>query len=221
MIDRGYHDTRLSYDRRREILWRTLCRSFFDRIIPPAAHVLELGAGYAHFINNVRARRRTAVDLWPGLPAHAAAGVDARVCGAAELGFLEDSSVDFVFASNLFEHLTQEAFRVILGELVRVMTPGATLAILQPNYRYAYPHYFDDFTHVSVYSHVSLCDFLAANGFEVFSCHPRFLPLTVKSRLPAHPLLIRLYLASPWKPCAGQMLVLARPRPAAAPAPER
>ena len=28
------------------------------------------------------------------------------------------------------------------------------------------------------------CDFLAANGFEPIEVRPRFLPLTVKSRLP-------------------------------------
>ena len=41
---------------------------------------------------------------------------------------------------------------------------------------------------------------------------PRFLPLTVKSRLPVSPLLIRAYLASPFKPWGKQMLVRAKPR---------
>ena len=40
----------------------------------------------------------------------------------------------------------------------------------------------------------------------------RFLPLTVKSRLPVSPLLIRAYLASPVKPMGKQMLLRARPR---------
>ena len=56
--------------------------------------------------------------------------------------------------------------------------------MLQPNYRYAYREYFDDYTHVAVYSHISLADFLVANGWEVIEVQPRFLPLTVKSRLP-------------------------------------
>ena len=49
----------------------------------------------------------------------------------------------------------------------RKLSPNGSLTILQPNYRYAYREYFDDFTHVSIYSHVSLCDFLMANGFEI------------------------------------------------------
>jgi hypothetical protein len=85
------------------------------------------------------------------------------------------------------------------------------LCLIQPNYRYSYKEYFDDYTHVTVFSHVSLQDFLTANDFRILDCRPRFLPLTIKSRLPVHPLLIRAYLASPLKPQGKQMLVLAEP----------
>ena len=87
------------------------------------------------------------------------------------------------------------------------------MVIVQPNYFYAYREYFDDYTHVAVYSHVSLADFVAANGFEIVETKPRFLPLTIKSRLPVWPILIRLYLAMPIKPMGKQMLVRARPLP--------
>ena len=83
--------------------------------------------------------------------------------------------------------------------------------LLQPNYRFAYREYFDDYTHVAVYSDRSLCDFLAANGFRVLECRPRFLPLTIKSRLPVSAMLIRLYLLSPWKILGKQMLVRCAP----------
>ena len=38
------------------------------------------------------------------------------------------------------------------------------------------------------------------HGYDVIECRPRFLPLTLKSRLPVSASLIRLYLSSPWKP---------------------
>jgi hypothetical protein len=85
--------------------------------------------------------------------------------------------------------------------------------ILQPNYRRAYREYFDDYTHVAAYSHVSLQDFLEAHGFTVVENHAGFLPLTIKSRLPVSPHLIRLYLKLPWKPLAKQMLLRAQPAP--------
>jgi hypothetical protein len=98
-----------------------------------------------------------------------------------------------------------------------VLSPGGTLNILQPNYRLCSNEYFDDYTHVSIYSDRSLCDFLRAHGLRVLECQARFLPLTIKSRLPVSPALIRAYLASPVKPLAKQMFVRAAverdPRP--------
>jgi len=128
-----------------------------------------------------------------------------------DLTAIDDESFDFVFASNLFEHISQSDFATTLDGLRVKLTERGRLAILQPNWRYAYREYFDDYTHVSVYSHVSLADFLRAHGWEVLEVRPRFLPLTVKSRLPVWPPLIGLYLNSPFKPLGKQMLITARP----------
>jgi SAM-dependent methyltransferase len=192
------------------VLWRTLWRHHFRAIVPPSACVLDLGCGYGEFINSVEARRRIALDSWEGFPAFVAPGVEAIVASVTNLDRLEDGVVDFAFASNLFEHLTQADFATTLAALRRKLSPRGTLNILQPNYRYAYREYFDDYTHVSIYSHVSLADFLQANGYKVVESRPRFLPLTVKSRLPVHPALIAAYLKSPIKPLAKQMFLRAR-----------
>jgi SAM-dependent methyltransferase len=143
------------------------------------------------------------------MPRYARGGVAARVGNATDLEFITDGSVDFAFASNLFEHLTQAEFAIVLSQLQAKLKPDGTLNILQPNYRHATKEYFDDYTHISVYSDISLCDFLRANGYRIIKCLPRFLPLTIKSRLPVMPWLIRLYLRSPWKPMAKQMLIRA------------
>ena len=211
MVDE-YFDSRFTHDPRRDVLWRTLCDHYFAPLVPPGDCVLELGAGYGAFINNIAARRRIAVDAWPGLLQHLNAGVEGHVGDVADLAFLDYGSVDFVFASNLFEHLLQPEFASVLAQLRRVLSVKGTLNILQPNFYYAYRQYFDDYTHRTVYTHTSLCDFLQAHGFDVIECRAKFLPLTIKSRLPVSSTLIRGYLASPWKPLAKQMLVRARPR---------
>jgi SAM-dependent methyltransferase len=203
-----YHETRFGFDERREVLWKTLCDAYFNKLIDPGFHVLDLGAGYAHFINNVRCAKRTAVDHWPRLTDYAAAGVEVHVANVTCLDMLADSSIDFAFASNLFEHLTQLDFATVLEVLKKKLRPGGTLNILQPNYRRAYREYFDDYTHIAVYSDVSLCDFLRANGYRIVSSAPGFLPLSVKSRLPVVSWLILLL---PWKPMAKQMLIRAAP----------
>jgi SAM-dependent methyltransferase len=208
----GYHETRLAPDPRRAAVWKALWHHYFRHRIAPSDSVLDLGSGYGDFINNVVAARRVAIDVWPGFAAHLYEGVEAIVGPVSDLSRIAEGSIDYAFASNLFEHLTQQEFADTLSSLRGKLSPKGSLTILQPNYRYAYREYFDDYTHVSIYSHISICDFLAAHGFDTVEVHPRFLPLTVKSRLPAWSPLIGLYLASPLKPLGKQMLVRARPK---------
>lgn len=209
----GYHAVRLPPDPRRETVWRSLWRFHFSRLVSPEACVLDLGSGYGSFINHVVARRRIALDVWPDFKGFLAPGVEAVVGRVTALDFLEDHSVDLAFASNLFEHLPQSDLCSVLAILRRKLTPAGQIALLQPNYRYAFREYFDDYTHVTVYSHTSLGDLLVANGYELIDVRPRFLPLTVKSCFPVSTWLIRCYLVSPFKPFGKQMLVRARPRP--------
>jgi SAM-dependent methyltransferase len=212
MTEPGYHASRLPADARRDVLWQSLWRYRFSAMVRPDDCVLDLGAGYGSFINQVQAHRRIAVDTWPDFPTHLAPGVEYRVGSVTELDFLADGAVDFAFASNLFEHLTHEQLAAVLAALSRKLSPGGTLTIVQPNYRYAFREYFDDFDHRSIWSHVSLADFLVAHDYEVFLVEPRFMPLSIKSGLPVSPWLIRAWLASPFKPIGKQMLVRARPR---------
>jgi hypothetical protein len=206
----AYFETRFSHDVRREVLWRTLYRHYFSRLISENDSVLELGAGYGHFINNVAAKRRIALDAWDGFVDYLQPGIESRIGNVADLSFLAPASVNFVFASNLFEHISQEDLASVLHQLRPALAENGTINILQPNYYYAYREYFDDYTHRTVYSHISMCDFLEAHGYRVIECRPRFLPLTVKSRLPVSPLLIQLYLSFPWKPMGKQMFIRAQ-----------
>ena len=209
MIDDAYHRTRFTPDPRRRVLWQALVATVFQKQIPPNAAVLELGAGYGDFINCVRADRRIAVDGWAGMLEHLAPGVEGVVTDITKLDAIADNSIDYVFSSNCFEHVLQSDFAVCLGLLRRKMKTGAMLTIVQPNFKYCAREYFDDYTHIAIYTAQGLSDFLAANGFRIARCVPRFMPLTLKGRIPVHPLLIRLYLLSPIKPLAKQMLISA------------
>ena len=83
--------------------------------------------------------------------------------------------------------------------------------MIQPNFRYAYRHYFDDYTHRSTFTHVSLANLLRSTGLRILRVEPRFLPYSMReSRLPVRPWLVRAYLRSPIRPRAGQMLVVAQ-----------
>jgi len=206
----SYFETRLAYDEKRKVLWDTLAEAVFADFIGPTDTVVELGAGWCDFINSVSASRRIAVDIWSGVVDEAGPGVEAHVGSADDMDFLEDGSVDLVFASNLLEHLTHEQIDRLSDEAQRVLKPGGRLVLVQPNYRLCAKNYFDDYTHITVWSDISMSAYLQSRHWQLERVEGRFLPLTVKSRLPVSKTLIRAYLASPLKPKAGQMLLVAR-----------
>jgi len=47
-------------------------------------------------------------------------------------------------------------------------------------------------------------------GFDIIKIIPKFLPFSAESKVPKASFLIKLYLLSPWKPFAGQMLFVAK-----------
>jgi ubiquinone/menaquinone biosynthesis C-methylase UbiE len=124
------------------------------------------------------------------------------------LGFLADGSAQLVFASNLLEHLTHAQIDALSDEAMRVLSPGGRFVLVQPNFRLCAKNYFDDYTHVSIWSDVSMSAYLESRGWTLERVVGRFLPLTVKSRLPVSAALIRAYLKSPIRPLAGQMLLV-------------
>jgi SAM-dependent methyltransferase len=176
-------------------LWQVLITDFLQRFVQPSDTVLDLGAGDCEFINNVGCGRKIAVDTREDLTEAAADGVECLTGGTDDLSKLEPDSVNVVFASNFFEHLgSRDEMLATLHEVRRVLVPAGKLLIIQPNYRYAYKVYFDFFDHHLPLSHGSMAEALAAAGFEIEELRPRFMPFTVKTAYPKHPLLVRIYL---------------------------
>ena len=219
---KNYHTTRLIRNKKHQVVWKCLCELFFDKLVmsPTNSRVLDLGAGYGEFINHIDARHKIALDLWEGIKDFINDDVT-PVIGSVELidellkeASLQHQSLDMVFASNLFEHLSHHQIQKILACLCDYLTVSGKLVIMQPNYKYCYKQYFDDYTHISVWTDSSLCDFLQSNGFKIEKVYPKFLPFSMKPRFPAIKwlikLLLRCYLLSPVKPLAGQMLIIAR-----------
>ena len=73
-----------------------------------------------------------------------------------------------MFASNLLEHLARPPSSSARSrEVRRVLRPDGRFVLMQPNFRYCVREYFDDYTHRTVFTHVSLADLLRAHGFEI------------------------------------------------------
>ena len=180
---------------RKTALWKTLCQSFFQKYVSETDVVLDLGAGYCEFINNIRCIKKFAVDLSEDTRAAAAADVTVIITPVTDLSSFDTSSLDVVFASNLFEHMrTKDELMAVLKEVHRVLKPDRKLLVLQPNVHYAYREYWDYLDHHIPLSHVSLEEALNLTGFAVREVRPRFLPYSFKSRLPQSTLLLKLYL---------------------------
>ncbi len=208
-----YHSTRLKEDKRRDVLWSVLSRHLQQFVPGDSASILDFGAGYCGFINEIRGGRKLAYDQWDGIRQHVGPGVEPVVGHYRVLdGEIADGNLDVVFASNVFEHFSVEELQEVVPFLASKLRKRGRLILVQPNFYYAFRRYFDDYTHKSIWTHVSLPDFLSTMGFDEVHVKGDFLPLTVKSRLPVNSLLIEAYLRSPVRPMAGQMLVVVEKR---------
>jgi hypothetical protein len=205
----NYFKTRYSADPKRKLIWRAICE-YLQQFIDTDDSILELGAGYCDFINQIRSAQKFAVDENPDVAFYCGPDVQFIRAKVPDSLSLPHQSVDVVFASNLLEHLTDQECSSLFEQFSYFLSKKGKLIFIQPNYYYSYRCYWDDFTHVKAFSHVSLTDFIVARGFKILRVEKRFLPFTMKSSLPKSYWLTKMYLASFWRPMAKQMLVVAQ-----------
>ena len=74
----GYHAAHLPEHPARALVWKVVAEHLAVWM-PQDGHVLEIGAGYCDWINNIVAARRVAADIWPETARYAAVGVEARI----------------------------------------------------------------------------------------------------------------------------------------------
>ena len=192
-------------------IWKALCDSFIQKYIPEDSAVLDVGAGYCEFINNIKCREKYAIDLNENISNFAHSDVKVFICSSLNMPFFSDNSIDIVFISNFLEHLrSKDEVIKTLSEIMRILRVGGGIIILQPNIRYAYKEYWDFFDHYLPFSDKSLIEVLQMVGFKIEKVLPKFLPYTTKSKIPQNPFLVKIYLKLPfiWKIIGKQMFIL-------------
>lgn len=212
-----YFQFNFVYDSNRDRVWKEVCMYLQNKYIPANSRILDLGAGYCNFINNIHGKEKHAVDLFSRLKEFSNPEVVSHIRPCTDLDFLDDSFFDIVFASNLFEHLTREDLLKALEEIWRITKNGGKLICIQPNFKFCYKGYFDDYTHLQIFTHRSMSELIETYGFNISIIKPKFLPMsmktTLKFNLPFLHLIVRLYLRLPVRPLAAQMLIIAeKPR---------
>ena len=210
-----YFETRFVFDEKRDIVWKEVCDFIVKKYgIPEDASVLDLGAGYCNFINRIKAKEKFAVDIFSKMEEYADDDVTCHIHTCTDMPFFADDSLDIIFTSNLFEHLTHEELLETLSEVRRILRKGGRLIVLQPNFRYCYKTYFDDYTHLQIFTDGGMYDLLEMADFDIEDMVPRFLPVNMKSTLryniPFLGLVVRLYMHLPISPLGGQFLAVAK-----------
>jgi hypothetical protein len=93
------------------------------------------------------------------------------------------------------------------------MTKGGRIAIMEPNFEYAYKNYFDIADHTVNLSELGVAVHLYGADFKVINILPKFLPLSFKSGgiLPVSSTTVETYLKLPlaWKILGKQFLIIA------------
>jgi SAM-dependent methyltransferase len=210
-MDASYFNSRFTPDPGRRRVWQAICE-YLQPWVPGKARVLDIGAGYCDFINQIHAATKIAADRNPDVAGHC--GPDVRFLEMPSIQALDlpASSVDVVFASNFLEHLSEPDLAALFDRLASILAPGGRLILIQPNYYYSVREYWDDFTHLKAFSHTSLGDFLRSRGYDILRMEKRFIPFSFKTVLPKSYFLTRLYLSLPVRPLAKQMLFVAARR---------
>jgi SAM-dependent methyltransferase len=193
-------------------VWRVLV-GFFARWIPPGSTVLDLGAGYCEFINQVSARRKFAMDLNPDTFDRAGLGVTVLPQDCASPWLVPDKFLDVVFTSNFLEHLPDRpALRRTLAEAFRCLKPGGWFLAVGPNIKYVNGAYWDFFDHYLELTEASIAEVMVSEGFRVQHKLARFLPYTMSDGRRYPIWMLKTYLAMPilWRLFGKQFFVIAR-----------
>jgi SAM-dependent methyltransferase len=183
---------------KRGMVWAELAKFLHGRMGRPE-RMLDPAAGLCEFINLVPSKERWAVDMNERfIRKHAGADVHVVIGDALKVD-LPNDHFDGIFVSNILEHLhSQEEVADFLKKMYGHLKKGGRIAVMGPNFKYAYKAYFDFADHTVILSELGLAEHLHGAGFEVERIHPRFLPLSFRSGLPINRALVRAYLAMPW-----------------------
>jgi SAM-dependent methyltransferase len=191
-IDQVYKQRFADVELRKE-LWETLVVDFFQNYVSKGDVVLDLPCGYAEFINTIKCKKKYAIDINPDSKKHVAKDVIFYRANSMKTP-LKDRTIDKVFISNFFEHLTHDQIVATIEELHRVLKKGGRVMVLQPNIRFAFHNYWMFFDHVTAIDDRALEEVFGLHGFTLEERILKFLPFTANSRLPAKKIFVKAYL---------------------------
>lgn len=195
---------------KKKITWGEIATFIYGKLSNPAS-ILDPAAGMCELVNAIKSGERWAIDLNEYfIEKYADPGVKVVVGDIFKVA-LPENYFDAIFISNFLEHLnSQHEVAELLEKMFFCLKPGGKIAIMGPNFKYAYRSYFDFADHTVILSELGLAEHLYGAGFEVQEIHPRFLPLSFRGGLPVSRGLVKMYLSLPfaWRILGKQFLLI-------------
>lgn len=215
-FDRIYHYRFKDIDEnKKKVTWEEIADFVYGKLSNPVS-ILDPAAGKCELINSIKSPDRWGIDLNEYfIKEYADPGVKIVVGDILKVE-LPENYFEAVFISNFLEHLnSQEQVAEVLEKMFRCVKPGGRIAVIGPNFKYAYRKYFDFADHTVVLSELGLAEHLYGAGFDIEKVYSRFLPLSFRGGIPVSRSLVRLYLSSPWawRFLGKQFLVIAQKKP--------
>src|SRR6266536_4103606 len=86
-----------NFEEYRRDVWRILCTDFFAKYIHKRSTILDIGAGWGEFINNIDAARKLAMDLNAETKDRLSSKVDILQQDCSQKWQIESGTLDLVF----------------------------------------------------------------------------------------------------------------------------
>lgn len=159
-----------------------LCNYLFQSFgLEKGMKMLEPGCGRGEFLSNFKDLGLDVygVDISPEADSFSKE-FTVKVCDVENESLpYKDETFDILFSKSFIEHLHNPG--KYIEEAYRVLKPGGLLLTLVPDWESNYKIYFDDFTHKTPFTQISLVDAYKMYGFEDVTAYRfRQLPLVWK-----------------------------------------
>jgi len=197
MLYQDIYKIRFNEIEQRNRLWKILVNNFFQKYVDKNDTILDVPSGYCEFINNIEAKLKYAVDINPDAKKFALKKVKFIHSKASKIT-IKKLSIDKVFVSNFFEHITREEIIKTIKEFRRILRKDGQVLVLQPNIRYISHDYWMFFDHITPIDDRALTEIFSVYGFKLIKKIDKFLPYTTKSKLPQSNIFVKLYLKFPF-----------------------
>jgi len=211
----GYQSRFANQQKYRNDVWKILCTMYFQNYISENSIILDVGAGWGEFINNIKGSDKYAMDLNPDTKALLSKGINFLQQDCSEKWPIETESLDVIFTSNFLEHLSnKDSLELTISEASRCLKENGKIICLGPNIKYVRGAYWDFWDHCIPLTELSLSELLKKHAFNIELCLPRFLPYSMSSGKTPLLIFVKLYIMLPiiWPFFGKQFLIIGKKR---------